>query len=273
MASRSSASKLPPGTLADRADRHALYQAAVNAPDDNIDFIERVYRELRGRDPRILKEDFCGTALMAVEWAKRGAQRRAIGVDLDPEPLAWGARHNLAPAGPSVARRVRLIEGDVIAESDARADIVCALNFSYFLLTTRKQLVAYFRNARRSLRPQGLFVLDCIGGTEAIADFTEERAVDDFIYIWRQRDFNPIDHTSRCSINFAFSDGSSLEPAFDYTWRMWTMPEIRDCLEEAGFGKPRVFWEYTDDAGGAEYQEISREQNQEIWLTYLVATT
>jgi SAM-dependent methyltransferase len=266
------ASKLPVLTLAERADRHALYQRAVNAPEENIDFIQKVYRQMRGRAPRTLKEDFCGTALMAVAWAQRSPLNRSIGVDFDGPTLAWGQHNNVAPAGPAVARRVTLVQGDVLEDSPHQADVVAALNFSYYLLTTRRQLVTYFMNARSSLKPGGLFVLDCIGGTEAVGDFQEERDCGEFSYIWAQRSFNPLDHSSACSISFAFPDGSRLDPAFAYTWRMWTMPEIRDCLEEAGFGQVRIFWEYTTDDEGAEYVEVSAEQNQEIWLTYLVAS-
>jgi SAM-dependent methyltransferase len=271
MASRSTARKLP---LAEQADRFALYQEAVNAPADNIEFIERVYTEMRGVRPRVLKEDFCGTALLATEWAKRGPQRKSIGVDLDAEALAWARRHNLGPAGPAVSGRVELVHADVLAPNELRADVVCALNFSYFLLPTRQQLLAYFRNVRRSLRPRGLFVLDCIGGTEAVADYHEQREYDGFSYIWDHQEFNPLDHTARCSISFAFPDGSRIEPAFAYRWRVWTLPELRDLLDEAGFTAPRVFWEYTDEEDGTtEYREIAHEQNQEIWLTYLVAST
>ena len=271
MASRSTARK---HTLAEQADRFALYQEAVNAPVDNIEFIERVYNEMRGVKPKVLKEDFCGTALLATEWAKRGPQRRSIGVDLDAEALAWARRHNLGPAGPTIASRIELIHADVLAPDERRADVVCALNFSYFLLPSRQQLLAYFRNVRRSLRPRGLFVLDCIGGTEAVADYHERREYDGFSYLWDHSEFNPLDHTARCSISFAFPDGSRIEPAFAYRWRVWTVPELRDLLEEAGFAAPRVFWEYTDEEDGTtEYREIAHEQNQEIWLTYLVAST
>lgn len=270
MASSSTGRQL---ALADRADRFALYQAAVNAPADNIEFVERVYSEMRGALPRVLREDFCGTALLATEWARRGPRRRAIGVDLDPEALAWGRRHNLGPAGPDIAARVQLVHADVREAGELRADVVCALNFSYFLLPGRQQLLAYFRAVRRSLRPRGLFVLDCIGGTEAVADYREEREYDDFTYVWEHREFNPLDHTARCSISFAFPDGSRIAPAFSYHWRVWTLPELRDLLDEAGFVGPRVFWEYTDDDGAASYREIRHEQNQEIWLTYLVAST
>lgn len=272
MAQRSTATKLtlhqPPPTLAERADRHALYQRAVNDPEANIDFIQATYAGMRGRAPRVLKEDFCGTALMAAAWAQRSPHNRAIGVDFDADTLEWGRRHNL---GPALARRVQLVRGDVLEDSPHRADVVCALNFSYYLLTTRRQLVAYFANARKCLRKGGLLVLDCIGGTEAVADFQEVRDCGDFSYVWAQRGFNPLDHSSECSISFTFPDGSRLEPAFAYRWRMWTMPEIRDCLDEAGFTQIRIFWEYPTDDGGADYVETASEQNQEIWLTYLVA--
>ncbi len=276
MARRSSATRelapaCEPPSLAEQADRHALYQQAVNAPVTHIDFIRKVYRSMRKREPRVLKEDFCGTALMAATWAQRSPHNRAIGVDLDPDALAWGQRHNLELRGPALARRVALVHADVLEDSSHRADIVCALNFSHNLLLARHQLLAYLANARRSLLPGGLFLLDCIGGTEAIIDFSEERRCHDFTYIWSQRGFNPLDHSAACSISFAFPDGSRLEPAFAYRWRLWSMPELRDALAEAGFTGVRIFWEYSDDAGDPRYLEVDREQNQEIWLAYVVA--
>lgn len=275
MARRSSATQVELASeyasLADQADRHALYQRAVNAPVAHIDFIRKVYRSMRKREPRVLKEDFCGTALMASTWAQRSPHNRAIGVDLDADALAWGRQHNLERHGPALARRVALVHADVLEDSSHRADIVCALNFSYNLLLARHQLLAYLRNARRSLLPDGLFLLDCIGGTEAVIDFAEERRCEEFTYIWSQQGFNPLDHSAQCSISFAFPDGSRIEPAFAYRWRLWTMPELRDCLAEAGFTGVRIFWEYSDDAGAARHVEIDREQNQEIWLAYVVA--
>lgn len=259
-----------PSTLASAADRHDLYQQSVNAPDACIEFIRDVYRDMRGRQPRVLREDFCGTALLASTWAATSPQHRAIGVDLDHEALAWAARHNLGD--PAVRGRVDLIRADVLEDIPKRADIVCALNFSYYLLSTRRRLVTYFKRARRALLPGGLFVLDSIGGTDAMSDFSEERDCGEFTYIWSQSGFNPLDHSSQCAISFAFPDGSRLEPAFAYRWRMWTMPEIRDCLAEAGFRHVRIFWEDVDDDDNPLYVETSQAENQEIWLTYLVAT-
>lgn len=262
MPARSTARAL---TLADRADRFALYQACVNSPDDDIAFVARVYAETRGAAPRVLKEDFCGTALLAAAWARRDPRRRAVGVDLDADALAWAARHNLSDG---LAARVELVHADVLAPAHHRADIVCALNFSWFLLTERPLLLAYLRNARRTLRPGGLLFLDCFGGTEAHGDHGEERDLPGFRYLWRQRGFDPLRHTSRCTIAFAFPDGSRIDPAFDYRWRVWTLPELRDCLADAGFARARVFW---DDDGG--WRETAAQPNQPIWLAYVVAET
>ena len=102
--------------MADAADRHALYQQAVNAPDSCIDFILDVYRDMRGRQPRVLREDFCGTALLTATWVKRGDDRSAIGIDIDPKVLlalstraggdAAGAGDiNALPPGSRSARR------------------------------------------------------------------------------------------------------------------------------------------------------------------------
>src|SRR3569832_2888495 len=86
-------------TLAKRADRHVLYQHAVQAPDYEIELFEDHYKELRGKKPRSLREDFCGTALLCVEWCKSHPKRTALGVDLCADTLVWGRRRGRGPAG------------------------------------------------------------------------------------------------------------------------------------------------------------------------------
>jgi len=43
--------------------------------------------------PKRLREDFCGTGLFSCAWVKSAADREAVGVDLDPEVLAWSRAH------------------------------------------------------------------------------------------------------------------------------------------------------------------------------------
>ena len=57
-------------TLAERADRYDLYQRSVQDPEWEVGFMADTYKGLRGRLPRRLREDFCGTALFACAWVK-----------------------------------------------------------------------------------------------------------------------------------------------------------------------------------------------------------
>jgi len=251
-------------------DLYDLYQQAVQGPEADVEFFDRVYRQLRGGTPLTLREDFAGTALLSSEWLKSHPQRRAWAVDLDPEPLQWGRENNLADS--SLASRVELIEADVIAATTPRVDIVCALNFSCCILRQRAELKRYFEVALDHLAPDGILVLDLYGGTEAIIATTEERQLDGFTYIWEQVSYNPIDHQGRCAIHFELDDGTRIDDAFGYDWRLWTIAEIRDLLLEVGFGELMVFWEAVDDNGDGtgEYRQTEEEENQEGWLVYLV---
>ncbi len=253
------------------ADRYDLYQRAVQAPEADVEFLSRTFEAERGRVPLGLREDFAGTALLSAAWAGSRPDRWAIAVDFDNEPLAWGARHNLTD--PDVAERVELYRADVRAPIGRHVDLVCAPNFSICCLHTRAELVEYLDGARSSLVADGFLVCELYGGTEAIVASTEERECDGFDYTWEQESFNPIDHRVRCHIHFDFPDGSGLERAFTYDFRLWTIPELTDAMREVGFAEVRVYWESVDDEGDGtgEYLLTSCEENQEGWLVYLVA--
>lgn len=260
-------------TLAEKADRHRLYQKSVQAPEWDIDFFTSTYRKLSKKTPRVLREDFCGTAYLATAWAAKHHRRRSIGIDFDRETLAWGQRNNVDRAGPKVAARVQLISGDVLDAEAPPADIICAMNFSYCVFKTRESLAAYLRAARRGLADDGLLVLELYGGTEAITELEEERPVGKVTYIWEQERYNPITNETVCHIHFRFKDGSRLDRAFTYDWRLWSIPEVRELLTETGFSDSRVYWEDVDEdgEGSGDYYVTEEVENQEGWLVYIVA--
>ncbi|NOT30514.1 MAG: hypothetical protein HOP15_08715, partial [Planctomycetes bacterium] len=76
------------------ADRHVLYQLAVQSPSEDVRFLRRVYRGLRGQDARHLREDFCGTALLCAAWVRAREARTAEGFDTSRATLDWGRAHN-----------------------------------------------------------------------------------------------------------------------------------------------------------------------------------
>ena len=255
------------------ADRHALYERSVQDVEADVETMARLYKRFRKRDAVVLREDFCGTAALSTEWVKAKAGRRAVGVDLHGPTLAWGRKHNIQTLDPEAQQRIELHQANVLDGIGPKADITCAMNFSYFIFKRRADLCAYFRVVRRGLKKDGLFMLDCWGGPEAMMPDENRHHLGDFIYRWEQARFDPLTHEMLCHIHFDFPDGSSIERAFSYDWRFWTVPELRDLLDEAGFTKVHALWEKTDAKGegtGAFY-EPRRVENQEAWWTYLVA--
>jgi hypothetical protein len=261
-------------TLAERADRYELYLQAVQAPDVDAEFARDVYRREFDRRATRLREDFCGTAAICCEWVKLHDDNRAWGVDLDPEPLQWGRENNLAALKKKQRRRVELIEGDVRTVETPPVDVVMAQNFSYFLFEERATLVSYFQSVHQRLDESGLLILDVYGGPEAVRESIEETEHDDFTYCWDQDGFDPISRRARCHIHFDFPDGSRMERAFTYEWRMWTLPELREALADAGFAATSVWWEGTDEEtgeGDGEYTPQESAEADDAWVAYVVA--
>ncbi|RMG99768.1 MAG: class I SAM-dependent methyltransferase [Deltaproteobacteria bacterium] len=258
--------------MAETADRHALYQQAVQSPEADVEFFTQAFRELRGRMPKSLREDFCGTAYLATTWAASKRGRTAIGVDLDAPTLEWGRAHNVEPAGRSVARRVELLCADVLDVETPAVDVICAMNFSFCVFHDRATLRRYFENARRALVDDGILVLEIYGGTEAIEAREESRPCDGFTYVWDQDRFDPIHNRTLCYIHFRFPDRSKMERAFVYDWRLWSIPELREVLEEAGFTSSVVYWEEVDDDGDGtgEFRRTESEEQQESFLAYVI---
>lgn len=266
-------------TLAERADKHALYQVSVQSPAVDIEFFEAEFAELRGRKPLRLREDFCGSALLSTEWCKSDPKRTALGVDLDAATLQWGRAHNLDPAGADVARRVKLAQADVRETRFAKVDLTLAMNFSYCVFQTREALQAYFTAARQGLVRDGVLALEVYGGTESMTALEEERVVrGGATYMWEQEKFSPIDHHTVCHISWRFRDGSTLERAFTYDWRLWTLPELKELLLAAGFKAVKFYFERVDGdeddeylTGTGDFIEQTEIDNQEAWLAYVVA--
>lgn len=260
-----------PQLTAKTADRHLLYQLSVQDTSWEVGFMDRAFKARRHRLPESLREDFCGTALLCAEWLKSRGKRVATGVDIDPEVLAWGKEHNLAPLGEP-GNRLSLLCQDVRARCPRRHDIICAFNFSYWVFRTRDELRGYFAHARRGLTRDGLFLCDAYGGWEAQEPMLEPRIIKaGFTYVWDQDAFDPITHAVTNYIHFEFKDGSKMQRAFTYEWRYWTLPELVELLKEAGFSDVDVYWDTAKDENNERYRMRKKAENQPGWIAYLVA--
>lgn len=271
------------GVLAAAFDRHVLYEASVQCVEADIDFFQRLWKSKHRRALRRLKEDFCGTAALAAEFVRRHPENRAWGVDLHRPTLDWGRRHHLAPLGKD-AGRVHLLEQDVRKVNRPQVEMVAALNFSYSVFKTREELRGYFRNAYASLAPGGVFVVDAFGGTGAMETSEEPRRIPAsvrrdgaripaFTYVWEQSRFNTITHEILCHIHFRFRDKSMWHRAFTYDWRLWTLPELREIMTEAGFASTEVYmegWDDEEDEADGIFRRRTFFENMEGWVGYVV---
>ncbi|XP_038893554.1 uncharacterized protein LOC120082447 isoform X3 [Benincasa hispida] len=317
-----------------------LYQQSVQSPKGDISYLQKFFlMYVGGRQPIHLQEDFCGTALLSLEWLRSDSRRTAVGLDLDLEALVWCMENNFNRTGADVYSRISLFHGNVLNPSEARLvnpepredlienltledskdnpkasasesivkeesasfndneylkrnitldarDIVCAFNYSCCCLHSRADLVTYFKHARASLsRKGGIFVMDLYGGTSSEQKLKLQRKFANFKaeYIWEQAEFDIIGRKTRISLHFDLKkQQKKLRHAFSYSWRLWSLPEIKDCLEEAGFRSVHFWIRQMPDTeeiksiegfgAGSEvkYEEVETFQQKDSWNAYIV---
>ncbi len=253
-------------------DKYELYTRAVQSAASDVEFIRDTYKELKGKNPKVFREDFCGTFSLSTEWIKLNPRHESIGIDLDPEPMAYGRQHYFSKLKPDQQKRMKLIEGNVLDPSLPKSDIVAAMNFSYCLFKQRDLLKKYFANTYRSLGRDGIFLIDIFGGSqcyEAIEDVTKHK---DFSYYWDQTNFDPVTNGALFHIHFKVG-GKKIEQVFTYDWRLWTIPELRDIMHEVGFKKSHVYWEGTakDGTGDGNFTRVDHGESCQSWISYIVA--
>ena len=262
-------------TMADKADIHELYELSVQNVENEIEFLQTTFKSLTGRTAYLFREDFCGTASLACEWVKQGQEYQAIGVDIEPSVLEWGRTNRVSRLDTEDQARVSLIESDVMTVETPKVDLLAAFNFSYFIFDTRESLRAYFEKAFDATKDDGVFFCDMFGGPEAQEETKEKtkHKKHRFSYIWHQAKFHPVTHFIRCHIHFHFKDGSKIKKAFTYEWRLWSAPELRELLLEAGFRKATIYWEGEDEDGDGNGEFTPNEKGEAdlAWIAYIVA--
>ena len=257
-------------------DKYKYYLKSVQSADVDAEFLDLEYRHLRrGKRAKILREDFCGTFAVCAEWVKRSPNHHAIAVDNDEEPLVYGRRHVAAAFTKGQLARLKTHRANVLEKGLPRADVICALNFSYFILRERAQMLQYFKRCVATLNEGGVFFLDCFGGTQTQEANEEETVFTDekFSYFWDQESFDPVTYHARFAIHFRERGKRKHLRAFTYDWRMWSIPELRDLLLEAGFKDARVYWEGTtkNGEGDGQFEVVSKGEACESWIAYIAA--
>ncbi len=267
-------------------DRHDLYEICTQTPERDVELLRAIHgthrpagRESRGRSrhvvaARTLGEDFAGSAALARAWVRLVRGGRAIAVDHDPEPLA----------------RARGVRGVTARVADVRAvrtpvDLLVALNFSIGEWHDRKELVGYLANARRRLARGGLFACDLYGGDGAFQTgrLREVHRLEDGTrvrYEYEQREADGLTARVVNALHFTVEPPpgharrQTWRDAFVYHWRLWSLPELREALAEAGFASSEVWsrFEHARDDRG-RFHPLAIERGSDLpgdWCVFVV---
>jgi hypothetical protein len=169
---------------------------------------------------------------------------------------------------------VTIKQQDVRSRTSPKAHVLAAQNFSFWEFKRRPELLDYFKHAHANMDEAGIMVMDMMGGPECLEEDREDtRYLGNFTYVWEQARFDPITHDATFHIHFRFKDGSELTKAFTYNWRFWSIPEVRELLEEAGFSQVHVYWEGTDEDGEGDnnWKKATWAHSEPAWIAYIVA--
>jgi len=211
-------------------DRFQLYELCVQSPAAQAAFLRAVH----GAAPLALREDFCARAAIARAWLELDERATAVAVDFD-------RRVHGEEFHPRLERRV----ADVTQPSGDEScyDVIHAGNFSLGYLETRAALLGYLRLTRARLRPGGLLFADTFGGASAFRLGASERQR--FLpdgrrvrCLWRRVEADPARGSVVNTLSFCVDRDGEIElelpDAFEYRWRLWSLPELREACLEVG---------------------------------------
>ena len=266
--------KTTKNTKLSKDEKYQLYLNSVQNPSADIEFINKEYKALHGKMPLTLREDFCGTGMLACEWTKQSDVHKALGVDLDIEPISYGVVNHWQDLDEDEKTRMKYLNANVLRDFDFKTDVIVAFNFSYYLFKQRNDLLNYFKQARLGLKKDGTFFIDLFGGLQTRQTFEESVKHKNHTYYWDCSQYNPITNEVLYYIHFkTHKDGVKHEKVFKYDWRLWDLRELVDLLEEAGFSKVHTYWEGVtkEGDGNGVFKKATKAQNCDSWISYICA--
>lgn len=247
-----------------------LYRLAVQHPLAEVAFVEHVWAQLNGptSEPMLLREDFAGTCAVSAAWCASDPDRQAMAIELDEATAHWAAdRFDDAD--------LHIVVADVMTVDEPMVDVTLSLNFSTFVFHDYRRLLGYLQNARASLNPGGLLIMDLFGGASVAVPSMQARRVEPdeggfepFDYAWEQRGLDPASGRIECRIHFELGDGRRLTEAFVYDWRLWGADELIAAAHEAGFAEAALWW--APSGGGGRFEPVKAEPEEAAWVAYVV---
>ncbi len=257
--------------------RHDLYELCVVSPEQLVPLLAAIH----GEEPKHLAEDFAGTACLCDQWVRDIAGGSSTGIDQDAEAL------NHRPLIDGVTKHCSDVR-DASVLGLPKADIIHAGNFSIGYMHSRADLLSYLRLVRQRLKADGVFLCDTYGGegTYILGEVHRDHVIPHgphagkrVRYTWEQREADPTTGMVTDVLHFRVEEGGHIleefEDAFVYRWRLWSIPELRDAMDEAGFTSTEVYAKEPDaiDSDGNVYIEPIADPDDldESYIVFIAA--
>ena len=158
---------------------------------------------------------------------------------------------------------------------DPAVQVTLALNFSVLIYHDQTVLRDYLAHALAGLLPGGLLILDLFGGPgvlqpsiQRVPIDPDEAGIEPFSYHWEQRNFDPQTGRINCRIHFELGDGTRLEDAFTYDWRLWSPGQMIDLALQAGFEQAAFWW--ADPTEPGRFKPVQEVPTDQDWVGYVV---
>ncbi len=108
-----------------------------------------------------------------------------------------------------------------------------------------------------------------------VGDTEDPRVPRSFVYEWDQVSADPATNLVENAIHFSWKESGRtrrIDRAFTYHWRLWSIPELRDAMRDAGFRGIDVYTRLADavDHEGGVYVRPA-ESVDASWVVYVVA--
>lgn len=223
-------------------DKYQLYIDSVQDIGGLLGFVNSICGDKMKdkKNPPVLREDFAGTGINAYHWRLDAPlDSYAIAVDIDPEPIEWGKKEF---GDEDRGDDVHFYNEDSLL-LDKPSDITLCLNSSIFSIHSRDRLSTYFNRVYERLNKDGVFIFEIYGGPSALTTGKDEVpiGIDEFTFVWEQRNVNTLTNRSENYISFRFPNGQQMRDAFSYDHRVWTLPELMDIIGETDFKDTEVY--------------------------------
>lgn len=196
----------------------------------------------------------CGTGLLSVKLARKGAEVTAV--DLSSDMLAVAEKRALDLSLPIRFKEQPMQEIQGEESYDAAVIAIDSLNY----LPEREDVLQTFKGIYSSLKSGGKLLFDVHSTFKTDTIFMEGPFTFDnerIAYIWETEE-GDTDHSVYSEIAFFIREDSGLYRRFDesHMQRTYHVYEYVDMLREAGFTIERIFADWEDEPPTEESERI-----------------